>query len=107
MNCENCDSHFTVLLLTEEAENKYCPVCGEPLAQPEPLTLEQLKQMDGGPVWSIGIGEYDYAFGWALPNSEEDQAYANDGATWAYDEYGITWVAYTSQPKEIGRGERD
>lgn len=47
----------------------FCPNCGEPLTQPEPLTLEQLQKMDGEPVWVKGIDEWaivivDSSGGW-------------------------------------------
>lgn len=42
----------------------FCPICGRPLAEPKPLTLEQLKQRNT-PVW-VPVGD-DMGY-WCLCN---------------------------------------
>lgn len=54
---------------------------------PEPLTLEQFKQIIGKPVYHVMFGS-KCGTGWVIV----DDGYAPD------DEYGITWVAYTHEP---------
>lgn len=102
----------------------YCPTCGEPLTQPEPLTLEQLKQMDGKPAYiRCGSG----LEGWAVlavegetiylysPDFEDDNEPDIDFYGMWYDldpdgHFGLHilgWIAYNRQPKDIGRGDGD
>lgn len=70
----------------------------------DPLTLEQLREMDGGPVWAELLPPTAGSkAGWAL-------AYTNHGCSAAqqrwtnwtlwYDEYGKTWLAYRRKPEE-------
>lgn len=59
MNCKYCNPRrFRVW----DAQERFwitgdaiaCPMCGESLKEPEPLTLERLRSMDGEPVWLDG-----------------------------------------------------
>lgn len=47
--CPYCHEHLA-------REWSYCPECGRPTGENKPLTLEELREMDGKPVW---IGEKD------------------------------------------------
>ncbi|WP_251447101.1 hypothetical protein [Vermiculatibacterium agrestimuris] len=73
-----------------------------PAAQPdEPLTLEELRGMDGDPVWLKTLGE-DFEDGWQIVVDVDKlrvhfrQFYA---PTFCED-YGSTWAAYRRPPKE-------
>lgn len=44
---------------------KFCPMCGKFLAQPEPLSKDQLREMIGTPVWYQG----DVRQEWMIINS--------------------------------------
>lgn len=79
---------------------------------PKPLTLEELRQMDGEPVWVVDlrpksvnkycvisisaplkyqdIDHYNVAY---IPGTEHDW--------YSFDEYGKIWIAYRHKPKEV------
>ena len=64
----------------------------------EPLTLDELRQMDGEPVWvqSPGVPEYGR---WAIVEGVgENCLFLHDDFT--CHDYGKTWLAY-SQKKEV------
>ena len=64
----------------------------------EPLTLEELRQMDGEPVWvqSPGVPEYGR---WAIVEGVgENCLFLHDDFT--CHDYGKTWLAYR-QKKEV------
>ena len=69
-------------------------------AAPEnkPLTLEQLRQMDGEQVW---IPETEaYFSGHGIVNVKEEKVYASDEENdyYPFDEYGA-WLAYARKPE--------
>lgn len=73
----------------------------------EPLTLRNLMEMDGKPVWTkLLVENTGRKEGWAL-------IYSDDGHTavqrWTqfplwYKDYGKTWIAYAYYPMNLGRG---
>ena len=70
----------------------------------EPLTIEQLREMDGEPVWAVLIDEkYKYLDGWYLVH--RGSAYLARIDDWELDaeEYGVEWLAYRRPPE----GEED
>ena len=70
----------------------------------EPLTLDELRQMDGEPVWvqSPGVPEYGR---WAIVEGVgENCLFLHDDFT--CHEYGKTWLAYRQKPEEDDHGER-
>lgn len=73
---------------------------------PEPLTLDELRQMDGNPVWIVEAPDWGH---WEL--SEDARDYIEDRDTdfygMKYDDpcgqYGLHklgWLAYRHKPKE-------
>ena len=66
----------------------------------EPLTLEELRRMEGQPVYIVENTEY-----WAIVNSF-DQAgvyllsYGNPDDYGYFGLYGKTWLAYRQKPEE-------
>ena len=63
-----------------------------------PLTLDELRQMDGEPVWvqSPGVPEYGR---WAIVEGVgENCLFLHDDFT--CHDYGKTWLAYRKKPKE-------
>ena len=66
----------------------------------EPLTLDELRQMEGQPVYIVENTEY-----WAIVNSF-DQAgvyllsYGNPDDYGYFGFYGKTWLAYRQKPEE-------
>ena len=73
-------------------------------AQPEnePLTLEELRQMDGEPVWTTGIGANRNKCYWCLVMVERESVFTvvSDEMTQvgAFCQYGKTWLAYRNKP---------
>lgn len=64
----------------------------------EPLTLDELRQMDGEPVWvqSPGVPEYGR---WAIVEGVgENCLFLHDDFT--CHDYGKTWLAYRKKPEE-------
>ena len=64
----------------------------------QPLTLEELRQMDGEPVWvqSPGVPEYGR---WAIVEGVgENCLFLHDDFT--CHDYGKTWLAYRQKPED-------
>ena len=62
------------------------------------LTMDELRQMDGEPVW---IDDWFEDFhGWEL---SEDASDYFDGDSRTVESYGTRWEAYRSKPKEDAR----
>ena len=64
----------------------------------EPLTLDELRKMDGEPVWvqSPGVPEYGR---WAIVEGVgENCLFLHDDFT--CHDYGKTWLAYRHKPEE-------
>ena len=64
----------------------------------EPLTLDDLRKMDGEPVWvqSPGVPEYGR---WAIVEGVgENCLFLHDDFT--CHDYGKTWLAYRQKPEE-------
>ena len=63
------------------------------------LTLEQLRQMDGEPVWIDGK---DYG-GWTIfkdsANKQVARCLDNLNLSYYMDDYGKTWLAYARRPE--------
>ena len=65
--CEYCEDPSILHLFTENPAQhilglhdstafiRFCPVCGRRLSHEKPLTVEELKEMDGEPVWVKSI----------------------------------------------------
>ena len=72
----------------------------------EPLTLDELRRMEGQPVYIVENTEY-----WAIVNSF-DQAgvyllsYGNPDDYGYFGLYGKTWLAYRQKPEEDDHDER-
>ena len=67
----------------------------------EPLTLDELKQMDGEPVWFTNMSGERGA--WGLIKIDCDGKYmvrAAYNTTRGENNYGKTWLAYKHKPKE-------
>ena len=72
------------------------------LSQPnEPMTLEQLRKMDGEPVWIVDIGPHKwYGPGWAIV--DRDNCLVRTAKNWNpvfFERYGERWLAYRRPPE--------
>lgn len=79
---------ITIQALEEKLERK----------NPQPLTLEELKQMDGQPVWIVKNGEGGK---WFIFDVGVWSKILYAGDKFNLDFYGETWLAYRYPPKEL------
>ena len=84
-----------------EACNEACRMGADALRakqereNPKPLNLDELRQMDGEPVW---IDDWFESFnGWELSCDASDYF---EGESRTIESYGTRWVAYRYKPKE-------
>lgn len=68
----------------------------------EPLTIQQLREMDGEPVWFVDIkGRKWYPPGWAIVDREN--CLVRLVKSWNpifFEKYGEWWIAYRRPPEE-------
>ena len=61
-----------------------------------PLTLNQLREMDGEPVWIVDVGPHKwYGPGWAIV--DRDNCLVRTAKNWNpvfFERYGERWIAY-------------
>ena len=76
----------------------------------EPLTIEQLRQMDGCPVYVVPKNELSELKGWCVvfvEDGEDDYSGAyppgTDGWCWSLKSYADQWLAYAYPPAHIDR----
>lgn len=64
------------------------------------LTLEQLREMDGEPVWVVPTGthEKDEPM-WCVLEGPMALIPGVDCWSWGFDGYGETWMAYRRPPE--------
>ena len=72
------------------------------LSQPnEPLTIQQLREMDGKPVWIVDVGPHKwYGPGWAIV--DRDNCLVRTVKNWNavfFEKYGERWLAYCRPPE--------
>lgn len=87
------DMAISALRAQQEVESKLKVVESN-----EPLTLDELRKMDGEPVWvqSPGIPEYGR---WAIvEGAGENCLFLHDDFT--CHDYGKSWLAYRQKPEE-------
>lgn len=66
-----------------------------------PLTLEELRGMDGEPVWLERVGDnYHIYSAWALVNREHCLCRTADGSPAFFELFGTAWRAYRRKPEE-------
>ena len=84
--------HDAIEIMTEI---HYAPTIAPP--PNDPLTLEELREMDGEPVWisSKGINRYDICCKVTTDNMVQFYTVALPGLG-----YGKTWLAYRRKPEE-------
>ena len=92
VHCFNCGADITA-----ESEKK-ARAAWNRRAQTanEPLTIEQLKQMDGEPVWVVSDRANGHRAEWKIvvhcgPNCTE---WIGTESAWSNADYGKTWLAY-------------
>lgn len=62
MNCKFCNDDTIITAVCyiplgdgngTDIPMNFCPACGANLSEQEPLTLDELREMDGEPVWCV------------------------------------------------------
>jgi hypothetical protein len=110
--CHNCGADFFLprndKYQSAEATEAEAVATFNCRAEPEnkPLTIEQLKNMDGEPVWIVIIGRdvVNRHAGWGNAwlskalTINATQFFDND--LFMEDEYGKTWLAYARKPEQ-------
>ena len=72
-----------------------------PYAKPnDPLTLEELRELDGEPMWVEFL--YNKAPRWMLVNTEDDDVQSVYTSA-DFESYGEQWLAYRRRPEEEKR----
>ena len=101
IKCNWPDSRYTILReALDMAVKALEDVPDKDVGKNEPLTLDELRRMEGQPVYIVENTEY-----WAIVNSF-DQAgvyllsYGNPDDYGYFGLYGKTWLAYRQKPKE-------
>ena len=70
----------------------------------EPLTMEQLREMDGQPVWVTVLDtRFNEENQWAICNADYQMVTLKDGFKLFFCGYESNWLAYTYPPAHIDR----
>lgn len=65
----------------------------------DPLTLEELLEMDGEPVWFEAVyNDCGYECGWAIVSTEYERI-AGNSTYFLFEDFGCVWNAYRRKPK--------
>ena len=93
IKCNWPDSRYTILreaLDMAISALRQCEHFREVTKKVEPLTLDELRKMDGEPVWCVSLGaELSRGEGWYIGVNN-----------WYMSGYGKTWLAYRQKPEE-------
>lgn len=75
----------------------------EQIADPKPLTIEELRQMDGEPVWIKADHYGTFADIVHILGKEDGDSFVGFKICYRLQEngYGKTWEAYRHKPKEV------
>ena len=99
IKCNWPDSRYTILReALDMAVKALEDVTDKNVGKNKPLTLDELRKMDGEPVWvqSPGVPEYGR---WAIVEGVgENCLFLHDDFT--CHDYGKTWLAYRQKPEE-------
>ncbi len=70
-----------------------------------PLTLEELREMDGEPVWVVPLNDFEILPANYLVNAYAEQIVVDKfGAYLDFEDYGKTWLSYRRKPEEVTHG---
>lgn len=71
----------------------------------EPLTSDELREMDGQPVYVVPENEYSELGGWCVISADDSDDYScalvpgTDYWRWRFEAYGEQWLAYRRPPE--------
>lgn len=96
---ENCENQYTRMAVFGIMQSM--PTVDYQKTPNEPLTLEQLREMDGEPVWIVDVGPHKwYGPGWAIV--DRDNCLVRTVKNWNavfFEKYGERWLAYCRPPE--------
>ena len=101
IKCNWPDSRYTILReALDMAVKALEDVADKNVGKNEPLTLDELRKMDGKPVWvqSPGVPEYGR---WAIVEGVGENCLFLRNDFTCHD-YGKTWLAYRQKSEEDG-----
>ena len=75
-------------------------LCREARDKNPPLTLEELREMDGEPVWIIPMRGSGGFCTWMLVDAEYELCREAHGEMAVFENCGKTWLAYRRRPEE-------
>jgi len=102
MKCGRCGDVYYVLgedCEYDPIDNAYCPMCGEPLIEPKSLTLNELRERDGMPVWVV-TKEGFIQPQWLLVNAKTEKLVGAGMLYWKLEDLENECYAYDRPPKE-------
>lgn len=82
----------------KDAQFRFCPLCSEPLTNPKPLTLDELREMDGEPVYILCDGKPGM---WMIVDTAEEECSAPIGRYMPFADIGEKYFAYRWPTKEV------
>lgn len=71
---------------------------------PQPITIDELRQMDGQPVWVVPLDPEHANTAWeeyCVLDGDEADAPGIEYWAWSLKEYGETWIAYRHKPEKV------
>ena len=98
--CEKIVSHWMPLPGLSDKDNNV-----PTKEQNEPLTIEQLREMDGEPVYVVPANEYSELGKWCVISIGDSDDYSCaivpgvEYWSWKFDSYGEQWLAYRRPPE--------
>ena len=102
LQCTHCLAMIPYDALLPYAEGKKkAIVAWNCRTQPEnkPLSIEELRQMDGEPVYCVGIKNQGLT-GWGLVCADGHEIVDSNGDFWEFLAYEIEYVAYAHKPEQ-------
>ena len=100
---ENCENQYTRMAVFGIMQSM--PTVDYQKTPNEPLTLEELREMDGEPVWVVPKDKPAHCGGWCGVTVWKCDRYSyvsllrDADSGWGFEEYGKTWIAYRRPPE--------
>lgn len=101
---ENCENQYTRMAVFGIMQSM--PTVDYQKTPNEPLTLEELREMDGEPVYVVPKDKPAHCGGWCGVTVWKCDRYSyvsllrDADSGWGFEKYGKTWIAYRRPPEE-------
>ena len=101
------EAEHSAMLLSDVSKMMREWVDRQPTLTPpnDPLTIEELRQMDGEPVYVVPVNEFSELGKWCVLSVDDSDDYSCalvpgiDCWAWRFEAYGETWFAYRRPPE--------